>query len=89
MVEREWVNTGDQVLVENPPDNIPDYDPRSGAHLWAVFTMYRVDPAQWSDPTHTPMLDRENLLTVQGPGCFYCEQVYSPRVASRRCKGQP
>ena len=88
-MERQWTSTGDKQLVEEPPDRTPEYDPRTGAHLWMVLTMYQVDPAAFTDPTRTPMLDRENLLSVQGPGCFHCEQVYTPNLATRRCKGHP
>jgi hypothetical protein len=40
-------------------------------------------------PPYDPMLDQENLLTIVGPGCFYCEQPWSPRLARRRCPGEP
>jgi hypothetical protein len=86
---RKWTGTGHQVLIEQPPDRVPDYDPRSGDHLWMVLTMYQVDPAAFLDPTRTPILDQKNLLTVQGPGCFHCEQPYTQRLASRRCPGEP
>lgn len=87
---REIVSTGQTIRVD-PVDRVPDYDPRSGDHLWIVTTAYQVDPEHWRspDPTVTPMLDHENLLSVAGPGCFYCEQVYTPQLAKRRCKGEP
>lgn len=87
-VERQIVGTGQTVKVD-PLDRIPDYDPRTGEHLWIVTTAHRVDPEQWrsGDPTATPMLDHENLLSVAGPGCYYCEQYYSPLLATRRCRG--
>lgn len=90
MVERRIVSTGHTIQVD-PVDRIPDYDPRTGNHLWIVTSVYQVDPQQWrsDDPTVTPMLDHENLLSVAGPGCFYCEQVYTPLLATRRCKGEP
>lgn len=90
MTERQIVSTGFTQKVD-PFDRIPDYDPRTGDHLWVVTTAYRVVPEQWhsGDPTVTPMLDMENLLSVAGPGCFYCEQVYTPLLATRRCKGEP
>jgi hypothetical protein len=90
MAYRKIVPTGQPIRVD-PVDRIPDYDPRSGDHLWVITTAFRVDPARWSspDPTVTPMLDHENLLSVAGPGCFYCEQVYTSLLATRRCKGDP
>lgn len=87
---REIVSTGFQQRVD-PVDRIPDYDPRSGDHLWTITGAWRIDPARWTspDPTVLPMLDAENLLSIAGPGCFYCEQYYTPLLASRRCKGEP
>ena len=35
------------------------------------------------------MLDVENLLTVEGPGCYVCEEQYSPELAVRPCTGDP
>ena len=32
-------------------------------------------------------LDRKLVLLITGPGCYYCEQVYSPRLSKRRCPG--
>lgn len=87
--ERQWVGTGHQQFVAEPPDRVPEFDPRSGDHLWVVLTMYRIDPSGFADASRTPMLDTENLLTVQGPGCYFCEEPYTPRLASRRCKGEP
>jgi hypothetical protein len=87
--ERAWGSTGHQQEIPGAIDRIPDFDPRTGDHLWSVATMYRVQPATWLDKAVTPHLDMENLLTVQGPFCFYCEQPYSQRLATRRCKGRP
>lgn len=83
---REWVSTGHTERVD-PVDRVPEFDPRTGEHLWIVGTTYRVNPAEWFDPTHTPMLDRENLLLVSPPGCWHCEQIYTPQLAKRRCRG--
>lgn len=89
-MRRKWVSEGQKQLLESAAfDKTPEYDVRTGDHLWIVATMYRVTPENWGDKTHTPMLDSENLLTIQGPGCFYCEQPWSPLLASRRCKGDP
>lgn len=81
----EWRETYQQVEIPGNFDRIPDYDPRAGEHLWTVLTMFR-----WGGPgVEQPILDSENLLTVQGPGCYYCEEVYTPRLATRRCPGRP
>lgn len=85
--ERRWASAGHTQLVDGFTGRMPDFDPRTGEHLWMVNTTYRVDPAQWTDPTHTPILDLENLLLVSPPGCWHCEQLYTPQLAKRRCRG--
>jgi hypothetical protein len=89
MADRQIVPTGQHIQVD-PVDRIPDYDPRAGNHLWSMTGLWQVDPQQWSsgDASITPFLDHENLLSIAGPGCFYCEQVYTPLLASRRRGGQ-
>lgn len=80
----EWTSTGFTAEIATPPNRVPDYDPRSGDHLWSWALLYRATPG-----VEKPMLDLENLLLLTGPGCYYCEEVYTPRLASRRCKGEP
>jgi len=88
--KRAWVSTGHRQHIEtrSQVDRVPPFDRRSGNHLWIITTAYRVDPATWVDPAHTPILDAENLLILAGPGCYYCEQPYTPRLAQRRCTGE-
>lgn len=89
IIAGEWRGTGLHQEVSGLHRGIPDYDPRSGEHLWIVASVYRIaDPAallteQWG------YLDSENLLSVEGPGCYYCEQVWTARLGTRRCKGRP
>ncbi len=78
-----WVPQGQHVRIDGHVDRIPEFDPRTGDHLWAVFSVYR-----WTPGVETPMLDQENLLTIQGPGCYYCLTEYTPAAATRRCKGK-
>ncbi|MET0701675.1 MAG: hypothetical protein ABWY93_18650 [Mycobacterium sp.] len=83
MTEYAWQPAGHHQRVHGNIDRIPDFDPRSGDHLWTIATMYR-----WGGPTvETPTLDTENLLLLAGPGCYYCEQPYHESIARRRCKG--
>lgn len=35
--------------------------------------------------TERVTMDRENLLTVEGVGCWHCEELWSPAVAAQRC----
>lgn len=67
---------------------IPDFDPRSGDHLWCLFSVYKINPAKLAKGEQA-LLDHEALLSVEGPGCFYCEKAYDPQLATRRCKGRP
>lgn len=74
--------------VDNFEDKVPDYDPRAGDHLWLMITMYRCDPNKLEEG-HPAVLDHENLISVTGPGCYYCEKPYDGLLATRRCNGEP
>jgi hypothetical protein len=58
-------------------------DPGAGEHLWVVVSAHRVVPVDGG----TYELDLENLLSVDGPGCFKCEEPYTEAVAARPCTG--
>lgn len=58
-------------------------DQVAGEHLWVVTSMFRVRP----EPNARYIMDTENLLTIEGPGCFWCEQTWSPELARRPCRG--
>lgn len=85
MIDRV-ISAGYRELIVDFKDRIPDYDPRSGEHLWMLLTMYKWNPPSAGKPI---LLDHENLLSVDGPGCYYCEQQYSQLLATRRCLGHP
>ena len=79
--------TGFSEKIDNFEDKMPDYDPRTGDHFWFVAATYKVDPQIYlRGESH---LDHESLTSVLGPGCYYCEQYYTPQLATRRCKGKP
>lgn len=64
---------------------------RERRHLWVMTGAWEVSEsaivaARNGETTH---LDLENLLDVNGPGCFVCEQIYSAELAGRPCPGQP
>lgn len=68
--------------------NAPLTDPGRGKHLWFVMAMYQVtDPAVSMKPDGVIYMDRENLLTIEGPGCFKCEKHWTPDVERRWCQG--
>jgi hypothetical protein len=81
-------STGMQYEAAPDVDRIPPFDPRSGNHYWIIPVCFATDPTKWSagEQVH---LDMENLVMVSGAGCYYCEQPYSRRLATRRCKGRP
>lgn len=54
-----------------------------GQHVWVMVGMWRLaDPA-----AEQHFLDTENLLTLEGPGCWACEQAYTPAIARTLCPG--
>lgn len=59
-------------------------DPVPGKHLWIVAGMWSVNPT-----AERFELDTENLLNLTCPGCFWCEQEYTPGLACRPCPGEP
>lgn len=78
-----------QEVVDKHHNQTTLRDPGPGRHLWTMLAVWSVaDPTAAQDPTATIHLDRENLLTIEGPGCFKCEEPYTPRLAGRRCQGR-
>ena len=81
MVDVNAVNRYNQDVPQTP-----------GKHLWTFVGVWKVD-----NPVATRQLfDSENMLTVVGPGCFWCEQQWSPTIgvkcpgdASARHRPQP
>lgn len=58
-----------------------------GEHLWIIAGMWRVNPVRCaSQQVH---LDMENLLTLDGPGCFWCEEPWEPGMERLPCRGRP
>src|SRR5215207_9643061 len=50
---------------------------KSGEHLWTVFAVFQLlNPGKAAEDG--VVLDLENLLTIEGPGCFVCEQPWTP-----------
>ncbi len=78
--------TGMKQEVAGDVNKIPEFDPRSGNHFWMILIGYRCDPTKMKSGEQF-IMDLENLVTTAGPFCFYCEEVYTKTLASRRCKG--
>lgn len=60
---------------------LPEFE---GRHLWAFFGVWRVENPAAAHQN----FDMENLLTVVGPGCFWCEQPWKPTIGAK-CPGEP
>lgn len=62
---------------------------RPGEHLWVMVAAWRIaDPSTAQDPDVLKLMDAENLVQFNGPGCFKCERAYSGKMAKRRCLGR-
>jgi hypothetical protein len=60
-----------------------------GKHIWVMVAAWIIgEPASASDPDVIKLMDRENLVQFQGPGCFKCEKPYSGQMAKRPCRGR-
>lgn len=86
---RKWRSTGVRVEARHRyHGQVPT--PALGEHLWVMTGAWRIArPETILDPSGTFHLDMENLLTLDGPGCWVCEQVWSPEVAALPCPGDP
>lgn len=85
----EMLTSGTGIYIDTntvPKKELPEYDPRSGAHFWAMFGVWKIDPEKITMGGKS-YLDHENLMSIQGPACLFCEQLYTPYLATRRCKG--
>lgn len=80
-------STGFTERIHDTSHKIPDFDPRSGDHFWIMVTSFKVDPVKAMKGDQ--LMDHESLVSVVGPCCYYCEQLYNKTLASRRCKGHP
>jgi hypothetical protein len=82
------IKTGGSGIQQEVNKNlgVPAFDPRTGNHLWVMVGMWRVDPEK-AVSGEQMLLDTENLINVNGPGCYYCEKPYNHPLASKRCKG--
>jgi len=76
-------STGIKAYNDGSKVNAP-YPPFTGRHLWTFLGVWKVDNPAASHQN----FDMENLITVSGPGCFWCEQVWDPTMGSK-CPGDP
>ena len=59
---------------------------KPGKHLWVFVSAWQVqDPKRLGDKV---IFDQENLIQLDGPGCYKCEKPYSGQMAKRPCLGK-
>lgn len=63
-----------------------EHDPGRGKHFWTIIAMYKINDPEKSI-IQGIIADQENLVTVDGIGCFKCEELYSPELAKKWCNG--
>ncbi len=66
--------------------NAPIPKPEPGEHLWMLMAMYRVEAPH---PNAEYQMDTENLVTIDGPGCYVCERMWTEAIGARPCPGEP
>ena len=55
-----------------------------GQHFWIIAGMWKVTPPIGGKQI---LLDLENLVNIDGPGCYWCEEVWTPELAKSPCRG--
>lgn len=67
---------GDFIATTNP---LPEF---KGKHYWVVFCMYAVTDPGREGERH---LDSENFVSLEGPGCFFCEEPWTAETEAGPC----
>lgn len=76
-----WDGTGMHIPIEGRVNQVPDLV--EGRHSWVVMNTYRIgDPS-----SQIGYLDAENLLSITGPFCFWCEETHTEELAAQPCPG--
>lgn len=79
--------TGPRVeVVHKLGQAIPDA--KSGEHVWIVMGVWKANSSAIAEGM-TLHLDTENLLNLDGPLCYVCEQAWSADLAAVPCPGDP
>lgn len=62
-------------------------------HLWVMTGLWSIQKETLKGSVDGKLygvhLDRENLLTVDGPACFICEKLWEPGLEDTPCTGDP
>jgi DNA modification methylase len=72
---------------------LPDSPPPGGPHQWIVAAMWKLSDEearhQATGSGGEVHLSADNLLSIEGPGCWVCERVWTPAIADQPCTGEP
>ena len=81
-VEADWLTMAQQKFAEEIRVAM-----LAGDHVWISVVTHRVSSQVLlaEEPTH---LNSETVRMVQS-GCYVCEKPFDPRLAGRRCQGEP
>jgi len=79
--------TGIMQKIGTKKNNRTLVDPGDGKHLWIVSSTYLVTNPAKAFTAESIELDIENLMTVVGPGCYKCEELYDPEKTLPHCTG--
>lgn len=89
-------DVGRLLMTAGPVVPVPDdlnermTAPLPGVHMWVMTGAWRImNPATAFDVGVAKYLDLENLLTIGGPGCWVCEQIWTPELNDTVCPGDP
>lgn len=56
------------------------------AHVWVTLVAWTMSEEKLRDGGSVYM-DQENIMSITEPGCYKCEQPYSPEIAEKPCYG--
>lgn len=72
-------------MMYNAGDKYNKFPKRKrGEHLWVMAAIFKTVPIQ-----QDVIMDHENLINIDGPGCFWCEQMWKPGLENSWCNGKP
>lgn len=83
-----------RVIIPVDPSKIHNQQllahPEGGTHQWTTMVVYGMTDEQAARASIDGAVGTiGNLLTVEGPGCICCEQMYTPGIAALPCPGEP
>ena len=83
-----------RVFIPVDPNKVSNDDfvhrPQGGEHQWITMVAYGMTNEQAARAARDGAVGTiGSLLTVQGPGCVSCEEIYTPEIAALPCPGEP